>query len=93
MGYKHTPGPWYVCEYAGFFELQTQPFYGASILLNSDDVGDIAETNARLASAAPDMLEFITRWLNEQCIEGVNGKYPEGSFGWKAQQIIKKATE
>lgn len=49
--------------------------------------------NAKLIAAAPELLDFIIRWLNEQTIEGVNGNYPGGSFGWKAQQLIKKATE
>jgi hypothetical protein len=48
------------------------------------------EATIRLFSLAPEMFEFIDRFLENF---GRDTEYPVGSFAWKAQQIIKYLNE
>ena len=67
---SHTPGPWHPISYAGFWEIQTEPYYGPTSVLNEDHFPN-AEANAKLCAAAPDLLEgarnlkhFVETWVN-----------------------------
>lgn len=54
---KHTPGPWYAIEFAGFWNILDQPYYEGAQLLNAEEVGpEQAQANAELAALAPDLL-------------------------------------
>jgi hypothetical protein len=53
---KHTPGPWFVVEYAGFWNLQADPYYTDEGDLLDQEHYAAAEANAKLAAAAPDLL-------------------------------------
>lgn len=54
--YKHTPGPWYPVEYAGYWNLQSDPFYSDEDDLLNEEHCAAAGDNAKLAAAAPDLL-------------------------------------
>lgn len=97
----HTPGPWRFNEQAfGFKKYSVISSEIAFVYINKNKCFLKGETidqlqirqisDFKLMAAAPDMYEFIHRWLSSQTIAGVTGSYPEGSFGWKAQQILKK---
>ncbi len=59
---KHTPGPWFAVNYAGYNNLQAEPVYGSPDLLNGQTMGaEQAEANAKLAAAAPDLLEALKK--------------------------------
>jgi hypothetical protein len=60
---KHTPGPWHVIDFAGFRSIHNEPFYCAVNLLD-EAYCENAEANAKLAAAAPTMLEALQRALN-----------------------------
>lgn len=77
MKTKHTSGPWYYSNYAGTFMLQDGPYYEDNLILSYDEAfSDIdmetAEANAKLAAAAPDLLESeiknleFLRWITTQ---------------------------
>lgn len=55
MEAKHTPGPWYPVEYAGFWHIQKADFYTEADVLNEDHYRE-AEANAKLCASAPDLL-------------------------------------
>ena len=86
---KHTPGPWYYVNYGGFFSIQSEDGYSDSDVL-SESITDKAEDNARLAAAAPELLEALNglteyfEWLI---------KDPNFHEYKKAKAAIKKATE
>lgn len=61
---KFTPGPWHVVEYAGFYDLQQDPFYSDEDNLLDEAKNDNAEYNAKLAAAAPDLLEALISLKN-----------------------------
>jgi hypothetical protein len=52
---KHTPGPWYPIAYGGFWDIQTEKYYGETSVLNEDSCPN-AEANATLAARAPELL-------------------------------------
>lgn len=56
MEAKHTKGEWFAIQYANFFNIQSEPYYGESNLLDEDDHKE-AEANARLMAAAPELLK------------------------------------
>lgn len=55
MEAKHTPGPWFPVQYAGFWHIQTEDYYTDSDVLNEDHFNE-AEYNAKLCASAPDLL-------------------------------------
>lgn len=67
--FSGTPGPWFTVKYAGYWILQSNPYYESIDVLNEDNFeGGQAEFNARLAAAAPDLLEacigLLEGWNN-----------------------------
>jgi len=87
MKTKHTQGPWYAVEYAGMFDIQNDQYIGGDNLFDADSVGyEVAEANAKLAAAAPEMFEFISLIGNKSDVT------PEYMI-MKRNEIIKKATE
>lgn len=98
MKTKHTQGPW---EYLppnknNLSVVRVQAKNGMNYLYRAPLTVE-TEANAKLIAAAPELLEFAIRWY-ESVTEGrtsdpILNMLPEGSFGWKAQQLIKKATE
>jgi hypothetical protein len=56
--YKHTPGPWYAVEYAGFWNIQDERDYEGVNLLDEEKC-DNAEHNAMVAAAAAELLEVL----------------------------------
>ena len=79
---KYTPGPWFAVNYAGYNNLQAQEYYGEPDLLNEQQSVN-AEENARLAAAAPELLEALKDIIESGCI-------PNLLFE-KANNAIKKA--
>jgi hypothetical protein len=56
----HSPAPWYPIQFAGIYMLNDSDNYESKVLLYCDEVGeDIAETNAIIASKAPDMYKVL----------------------------------
>jgi len=61
----HSPAPWVAIEFAGIYMLNDSDEYESKVLLHCDEVGeDIAETNAIIASKAPDMYEVLFKVLH-----------------------------
>lgn len=60
---KHTPGPWYAVEYAGYINIQTTDDYSIEDdVLDADIIGyDQMLVNGNLAAAAPEMYELLKR--------------------------------
>lgn len=60
---KEQNKKWYPVEYEGFWQIQTEPFYDSSGMvdvLNVEHVGEEqAEKNARLCAMAPELLELV----------------------------------
>lgn len=56
----HSPAPWFPIEFGGIYMLNDSDQYESKILLHCDEVGeDIAESNAIIASKAPDMYKCL----------------------------------
>jgi len=68
---KYTKGPWSHIEYAGFFQIQKEPFYNIDDDLLDREKCHEAENNALLCSLAPEMYETL-----KEISEG-KGKYNE----------------
>lgn len=62
MEQNHTPGPWFAVEYSGYYNLHDSDQYGATNILDEDECAR-AEHNAKLAAAAPELLEALQRLL------------------------------
>lgn len=97
METRFTPGPWHPVEYAGFWNIRTQPFYDDGVdVNNADDVGYVQSTiNAFLCAAAPDLLEALNFII---CNIEHDNDHP--GYYWinedaltRAKCAIKKATE
>lgn len=104
MEAKHTPGPWFVVDYAGTLCIQNGPMYEDKDLLCYDSLWseeevlskEMAEANANLMAAAPEMLEALIE-LNK-AISLVSTGYPPvdrqlEQWKKKTMELIKKATE
>jgi len=61
MNTKHTPGPWAINDDLAF-ALPDRPYPVGKLFYTVADVGN--EADARLISAAPDMLAVLIRVLN-----------------------------
>lgn len=56
----HSPAPWFAIQYANSFYIQTEDSYSESAVMDIEIVGeDIAQTNAIIASKAPDMYKAL----------------------------------
>ncbi len=94
---KHTPGPWLlraqaVARHGFYIETSNRSEKDSFIAEVGGGLQSAEEikANAKLIAEAPEMYEFIKRWISMQTIAGPEGNYPEGSYGWKAQQILKR---
>lgn len=100
METKHTKGEWFPVEFAGIWMLMDSPMYESIDVLNADYVGEEkAKANAKLAAAAPDLLDALI-----EIAELKHEKTKDAQGNWNAayhyefmQKIavnaIKKATE
>jgi len=65
MGTKHTPGPWIVCDSPDGLHVTME--HGVRIAelygVPSGRFPETPEANARLISAAPDLLEALEAWM------------------------------
>ena len=91
MKTKHTSGPWYYSNYAVTFMLQDGPYYEDNLILSYDEAFsaidmETAEANAKLAAAAPELLEAL------QNIENDDNGIPTRIWEMR-NAAIKKATE
>lgn len=101
MKTKHTPGPWHYSNYAATFMLQDGPYYEDNLILSYDESfssinEETAKANAKLAAAAPELLESLVKILQnfKSCIAGGNGELETDKEDIaKAEVAIKKATE
>lgn len=71
-GASHTPGPWFVSEFAGALIVRADLGDGESVdvaaLMDEGSTEDVTiEANARLIAAAPELLDALRRslWLIE----------------------------
>jgi hypothetical protein len=85
---KHTPGPWFPINYAGFWDIQTKDEYSETSVLQDDHYNN-AEVNAKLCAAAPELLKV----LQDVVEDWKNGPRCPYSIFEAAQAAIKKATE
>lgn len=56
---KHTPGPWFALEYAGYYNLQTVDEYSDTNDLLNIEKDPNAEANAKLAAKAPELFQAV----------------------------------
>lgn len=84
MENKHTPGPWYPVEYAGFYNIQTEPYYSETSVMDKDQ-DENAEANAQLASCAPEMLEALEEIAKYKTLGSLS---PE-QFEYVEQLVLK----
>lgn len=95
MKTKHTSGPWYYSNYAGTFMLQDGPYYEDNLILSYDEAFsnidmETAEANAKLAAAAPELLDALEYAVKAMKIVTSSAIKP---FIERAESAIKKATE
>lgn len=93
---KHTPGPWEACERGDYSD-----FNGDSQVILSDDkricvihsYNPEGEANARLISAAPEMLEELINFCRYNC-SGCSGmtKGCSGTCGSNVKTLLEKIT-
>lgn len=87
-GTKHTPGPWFAVNYSGYYSLQKEDYYSdKDDLLNEEKCPD-AEANAKLAAAAPDLLEVLQKVIHAIQHSNMKGTILHGEI----TAAIKKAT-
>lgn len=56
----HSPAPWFAIQFAGIYMLNDSDMYESKVLLHCDEMGeDIAQSNAIIASKAPDMYKTL----------------------------------
>lgn len=61
---KHTKGPWFAINYAGYISLQSRDEYSdTDDLLNEDKCPD-AEANGTLCSIAPEMFDAMQEFID-----------------------------
>jgi len=80
----YTKGPWYPVQYANYWNIQKGKYYEDENLLDEDQNPN-AEANARLAAAAPDLLEAL--------IEVIRISDRKHDAWDKAKTVIEKATK
>lgn len=94
MANKHTPGPWHQNKYLSVVDAKGKviSFRGVTVLCAGQGVEE-AEFNTKLAAAAPELLEAL-RWYieNDDTNIGMEGNefWEEGLERGKA--AVKKAT-
>ena len=84
----HTKAPWYAVNFAGFWVIQNGEKYEDTRILDEDSCPD-AEANAKLAAAAPELLEALKDIINCQfnptkTLASLNGAISN------AQQLLHK---
>ena len=96
---KHTQGEWYltdgllhdlnVCP-INYYEISNKKdmLWVAHVAAGSMRVDGEAEANAKLISAAPELLQVVKKAL---AIFGSEEHYPEGTIGYRIAQDAKKA--
>lgn len=98
MNTKHTPGPWRFHHNEGqTFNFITDKYNNciAKALINEHHIpADVAEENARLIAAAPELLEALKNILAD--VEYSEKEIPAGAIGQRqiraAKAAIQKAT-
>lgn len=109
MEYKHTPGPWFMADFAGMIAIQDGPYYEDNDLLDYSEHEEVenpisfevAEANGKLMVTSPDLLEALDE--SNKMLDSILGLFGENmalttKFGLKTQMtknssVIKKATE
>ena len=83
----HTPGPWSIDGTAATDNLDVISPNGRITMLD----GDNTEANARLISAAPDLLALL-REVHDAIATGDGDFSPSGDWFREAQAVINRAT-
>lgn len=87
--FKGTPGPWVSVDYCGKLQIQAGEYYEDADILDKEDVGDeIAEANASLIEAAPELLAAL-KVFTDDYKSGYRIMTP--NMISQAQQAINKA--
>ena len=89
---KHTKGEWYPVEFGGYWMILNSNHYDGDDILESNNVGeDIAEANAKLMAAAPELLDACITVLKRKTNQ--YGETPElcGELREILESAIKKA--
>lgn len=84
---KHTKGPWHSVQYGPYFIIQSDEFYGDTQLLSLEETPN-AEANAKLAAAAPELLEALKEMLRHT--DGNCSEQPTRTMS-EAEEQAKKA--
>jgi hypothetical protein len=91
---KHTPGPWEV-DYSGPARLEIKGGEQSIALCNMQcDDGDVDEANARLISAAPELLAACTdaeRVINGPIAELLTGDSMSDTGAYEALRLLQEA--
>lgn len=69
-----TPGPWHAVQYACYWELHTEPFYGEKSLLNHEDCST-AGLNANLAASSPLLLSALIKAVELEDIKRLSYEF------------------
>lgn len=67
---KHTPGPWFVSRKVGGLYVEVPHRAIAEVRLDANPIEPSGVDNARLISAAPDMLEALEALCNGRAVGG-----------------------
>lgn len=88
--FKGTPAPWHPVNYAGYIDLQTEPYYETGTnILKEDDFGEKAIYNAQLAASAPELLQMCID--TRQLLEPMTNNPASHIFMEQLNRIIEKA--
>lgn len=88
---KKPTEKWHPIEYAGFWQLNEEPFYEAKNVLDAEHVGiEKAKENAYKAAAGPEMLDILKEIVNSYH-KGLIHSPGEDPIILRAEAIILKA--
>lgn len=85
---KHTPGPWYLGEYA---EVYGPVGYGQIAGMSPNSNIEQRKANARLIAAAPDLLEALQIVVNDWTAQFERNGHLAPSWCKQARAAIAKA--
>jgi len=96
METKHTPSPWFAVDYAGSFCIQNGEMYEDKDVLSYDSICgkdfsfpiEVAKANAKLAAAAPELLDAC-----EKALSFLKAIEVRGDCIKSIESAIRKATE